>query len=46
MSSSPTSSALFPALAGAGLDKDRHPEIGRATQPIGEAFLGYMAGWT
>jgi AcrR family transcriptional regulator len=31
--------ALFQALAGAGLDKDRHPEIARAAQPVGAAFL-------
>jgi AcrR family transcriptional regulator len=31
--------ALFQALAGSGLDKDRHPEIARAAQPISAAFL-------
>jgi AcrR family transcriptional regulator len=31
--------ALFQALAGSGLDKDRHPEIARAAQPISMAFL-------
>jgi len=39
--------ALFQALAGSGLDKDRHPEIGRASQPISAAFLapaGELAG--
>jgi AcrR family transcriptional regulator len=35
--------ALFQALAGAGLDKDRHPEIARAAQPIGAAFLSPAA---
>ena len=35
--------ALFQALAGAGLDKDRHPEIGRAAQPIGALFLSAAA---
>ena len=30
---------LFQALAGSGLDKDRHPEIGRAAQTIGAAFI-------
>jgi AcrR family transcriptional regulator len=29
---------LFQALAGSGLDKDRHPEIARAAQTIGAAF--------
>ena len=31
--------ALFQALAGSGLDKDRHPEIGHAARPIAAAFL-------
>jgi AcrR family transcriptional regulator len=31
--------ALFQALAGSGLDKDRHPEIAHAAQPISAAFL-------
>jgi AcrR family transcriptional regulator len=31
--------ALFQALAGAGVDKDRYPEIARAAQPISAAFL-------
>jgi AcrR family transcriptional regulator len=35
--------ALFQALAGSGLDKDRHPEIGRAAQPISAAFLAPAA---
>jgi AcrR family transcriptional regulator len=30
---------LFQALAGSGLDKDQHPEIARAAQSIGTAFL-------
>jgi AcrR family transcriptional regulator len=30
---------LFQALAGSGLDKDRHPEIERAALSIGAAFL-------
>jgi AcrR family transcriptional regulator len=30
---------LFQALAGAGVDKDRYPEIARAAQPISAAFL-------
>jgi AcrR family transcriptional regulator len=30
---------LFQALVGSGLDKDRHPEIARAAQPIALAFL-------
>ena len=38
--------ALFQALAGSGLDKDRHPEIGRAAQPIGTAFLSPAADLT
>jgi AcrR family transcriptional regulator len=38
--------ALFQALAGAGLDKDRHPEIARAAQPIGAAFLSPAADLT
>jgi len=35
--------ALFQALAGSGLDKDRHPEIGLAAQPISAAFLSPAA---
>jgi AcrR family transcriptional regulator len=35
--------ALFQALAGSGLDKDRHPEIARAAQSIGTAFLSPAA---
>ena len=35
--------ALFQALAGSGLDKDRHPEIGRAARPIGAAFMSPAA---
>jgi AcrR family transcriptional regulator len=35
--------ALFQALAGSGLDKDRHPEIGRAAQLIGAAFMSPAA---
>jgi AcrR family transcriptional regulator len=31
--------ALFQALAGAGVDKDRYPEIARAAQAISAAFL-------
>lgn len=38
--------ALFQALAGSGLDKDRHPEIERAAQPIGAAFLSPAAELT
>jgi len=38
--------ALFQALASSGLDKDRHPEIGRAAQPIGIAFLSPAADLT
>jgi AcrR family transcriptional regulator len=38
--------ALFQALAGSGLDKDRHPEIGRAASPIGAAFLSPAAELT
>jgi AcrR family transcriptional regulator len=34
---------LFQALAGSGLDKDRHPEIGRAAQTIGAAFIAPSA---
>jgi AcrR family transcriptional regulator len=34
---------LFQALAGSGLDKDRHPEIARAAMPIGAAFLSPAA---
>ena len=30
---------LFRALIGSGLDKDRHPEIARAAQAIGAAFI-------
>jgi len=35
--------ALFQALAGSGLDKDRHPEIAHAARPIGALFLGAAA---
>jgi AcrR family transcriptional regulator len=35
--------ALFQALAGSGLDKDRHPEIARAAQPVGALFLSAAA---
>jgi AcrR family transcriptional regulator len=35
--------ALFQALVGSGLDKDRHPEIGRAALPISAAFLAPAA---
>jgi AcrR family transcriptional regulator len=35
--------ALFQALAGAGLDKDRHPEIARAAGPAGAVFLSPAA---
>src|ERR1700761_6152174 len=38
--------ALFLALASSGLDKDRHPEIGRAAEPIGIAFLSPAADLT
>jgi AcrR family transcriptional regulator len=38
--------ALFQALAGSGLDKDRHPEIGHAAQPISAAFLSPAAELT
>jgi AcrR family transcriptional regulator len=38
--------ALFQALASSGLDKDRHPEIGRAAEPIGIAFLSPAADLT
>jgi AcrR family transcriptional regulator len=38
--------ALFQALAGSGLDKDRHPEIGRAAEPIGAAFMSPAAELT
>lgn len=31
---------LFQALAGSGLDKQRHPEIMRAAAPLTQAFLG------
>jgi AcrR family transcriptional regulator len=31
--------ALFQALVGSGLDKDRHPEVARAAQSVGAAFL-------
>jgi AcrR family transcriptional regulator len=34
---------LFQALAGSGLDKDRHPEIARAAQPISAAFTAPAA---
>jgi AcrR family transcriptional regulator len=34
---------LFQALAGSGLDKDHHPEIARAAQSIGTAFLSPAA---
>jgi AcrR family transcriptional regulator len=34
---------LFQALAGSELDKDRHPEIARAAQPIAAAFLAPAA---
>ena len=34
---------LFQALAGSGLDKDLHPEIARAAQAIGTAFLSPAA---
>ena len=34
---------LFQALAGSGLDKNRHPEIGRAAQTIGAAFTAPAA---
>jgi len=30
---------LFQALAGSGLDKRRHPEIGQAAQSLGQVFL-------
>lgn len=39
-------SALFQALAGSGLDKDRYPEIDRAAQSIGAAFLSPAAELT
>ena len=35
--------ALFQALAGSGLDKDRHPEIARAAEPVGAVFLSAAA---
>jgi Tetracyclin repressor-like, C-terminal domain len=35
--------ALFQALAGSGLDKDPHPEIARAAQPIGALFFSAAA---
>lgn len=38
--------ALFQALAGSGLDKDRHPEIGRAARLIGAAFMSPAAELT
>jgi len=38
--------ALFQALAGSGLNKDRHPEIGQAAQQIGAAFLSPAAALT
>ena len=34
---------LFQALAGSGLDKDRHPEIARAAEPVGAVFLSAAA---
>jgi AcrR family transcriptional regulator len=37
---------LFQALAGSGLDKDRHPEIARAAQTIGAAFTAPAAELT
>jgi len=39
-------SALFQALVGSGLDKASHPEIDRAAQPIGAAFLSPAAELT
>jgi AcrR family transcriptional regulator len=38
--------ALFQALAGSGLDKDRHPEIASAAQRIGQVFLSPAAELT
>jgi AcrR family transcriptional regulator len=35
---------LFQALVGSGLDKSRHPEIGRAAHEIGRAFQAPAAG--
>src|SRR5580658_1413712 len=35
--------SLFQALAGSGLDKDRHPEIARAAQTISAAFTAPAA---
>ena len=35
--------ALFQALAGSALDKDRHPEIARAAEPAGAVFLSAAA---
>jgi len=35
--------ALFQALAGSGLDKDRHPEIAQAARPIGALFFSAAA---
>jgi AcrR family transcriptional regulator len=35
--------ALFQALAGSRLDKDRHPEVARAAEPIGALFLSAAA---
>jgi AcrR family transcriptional regulator len=35
--------ALFQALAGSGLDKERYPEIGLAAEPISAAFLSPAA---
>jgi AcrR family transcriptional regulator len=35
--------ALFQALAGSGLDKDRHPEIARAAEPVSALFLSAAA---
>jgi AcrR family transcriptional regulator len=37
---------LFQALAGSGLDKDRHPEIARAAQTISAAFTAPAAELT
>ena len=38
--------ALFQALTGSALDKDRHPEIARAAQPIGAVLLSPAADLT
>jgi AcrR family transcriptional regulator len=35
--------ALFQALAGSGLDKDRHPEIAQAARPVGALFFSAAA---